>query len=110
MSLAGVRKLGVGKRAPKYMKRKLAEPKGDADGSVRAARDLSATLSVVGRTPRRMDGTSTRTAQTQATPACLQSAPPRSRRVDAPLTDTRDVLQGGPLARPQTQSQQTSKD
>lgn len=56
MSLAGVRKLGVGKRAPKYMKRKLAEPKGDADGSVRAARDLSATLSVVGRTPRRMDG------------------------------------------------------
>lgn len=98
------------KRAPKYMKQKLAELKGESHGSARAAGDLSAALSVVGRTPRRTDGDVDSNSTDPGRPgvsAERSTRQPQKRR--SPHGHT-GLSPGWTLARPQNQSQQVSKD
>lgn len=81
MLLEEVRNLGVIKRAPKYMRQKLAELKEEIDNSVITVGNLSTALSVISRISRQMD------------PAeCTVPSVTRN-------------LQGRSLARPQNQSQ-----
>ena len=85
--------MGVIERAPKYRKQKLAELKGEVDNAIITLGDLSTILSVISRPSRLTDEDSEDSNSTEPS------------RVHVPLTSTRNILQGRPLAGPQNRSQ-----